>query len=376
MRFTIAKHRSFLSPERLLRMPSRWSSLPEATRAPSRKSPRDVLRGRLPALRPTGRVPAAARGPRPRWAPHLEALQPGARFVGTRRLQPHVDREAASEPGSRCTARTRWRSPASTGRGWCSERLITDVELAPTAADPEAPAWDACGSLPACIDACPTDAILDGGVLDSRSCLSYLSQSRLEQLPSPEAFGDRVYGCDMCQEVCPWNRAPSGGRPPVSRRGRGRVPAARRMAGERRPMRSPSVQRLYVPGRDGRACSETPSGAGRTLSRGDGQQLIDQRRGLGLDAIAQRRRLEHLGVAAVAHDLGDQPLGRAVRDRDDGGVVGGAPRRRGGPPAPSAARLGENRTRAMPTSPPRPVVRSDISGRGWYSSSRSAASLT
>jgi epoxyqueuosine reductase len=43
------------------------------------------------------------------------------------------------------------------------------------------------------------------GVLDARRCLSWLSQSRLPELPHADAFGDRVYGCDICQDVCPWN---------------------------------------------------------------------------------------------------------------------------------------------------------------------------
>ena len=84
--------------------------------------------------------------------------------------------------------------------------LVTDADLAATHADPETAAWDACGECRACIDACPTGAIVEDGVLDARRCLSYLSQSRLEELPFAEAFEDRVYGCDICQDVCPWNR--------------------------------------------------------------------------------------------------------------------------------------------------------------------------
>jgi epoxyqueuosine reductase len=84
--------------------------------------------------------------------------------------------------------------------------LVSDVDLAVTHPHPEQPAWDACGECRACIDACPTDAIVAAGVLDARACLSYLTQSRLEELPHAEAFGDRVYGCDICQDVCPWNR--------------------------------------------------------------------------------------------------------------------------------------------------------------------------
>jgi len=130
--------------------------------------------------------------------------------------------------------------------------LVTDVELAPTHATPEQPAWDACGSCRACIDACPTDAIVDDGVLDARRCLSYLSQSRLQELPFAEAFEDRVYGCDICQDVCPWNRgadrrAASLESDPVDE-------AYPRLADwlEDDPDRlAERYRRLYVPGNDG-----------------------------------------------------------------------------------------------------------------------------
>src|SRR5262249_52553934 len=80
--------------------------------------------------------------------------------------------------------------------------LITTVEL-----DRTAPLDAGCGSCRLCIDACPTNALDEPGVLDATRCLSYSTQS---SSPPPEdvleALGDRVYGCDICQDVCPWNR--------------------------------------------------------------------------------------------------------------------------------------------------------------------------
>jgi epoxyqueuosine reductase len=80
--------------------------------------------------------------------------------------------------------------------------LVTDVKIEPT------PPLDLdCGSCTLCIEACPTGALDEPGVLDSTKCLSYWTQA---PAPIPEEYReelrDQVYGCDICQDVCPWNR--------------------------------------------------------------------------------------------------------------------------------------------------------------------------
>ncbi|WP_396189061.1 tRNA epoxyqueuosine(34) reductase QueG [Flavobacterium sp.] len=81
--------------------------------------------------------------------------------------------------------------------------LIIDLEL-----EYDLPTTDHCGTCTACIDACPTQAIIQPYVVDGSKCISYFTIELKDNLPQEMKgqFNDWVFGCDVCQEVCPWNR--------------------------------------------------------------------------------------------------------------------------------------------------------------------------
>jgi epoxyqueuosine reductase len=81
--------------------------------------------------------------------------------------------------------------------------LIIDLNL-----EYDKPVTDHCGSCTACIDACPTEAIVDPYVVDGSKCISYFTIELKDQIPNSVKgqFDDWMFGCDICQDVCPWNK--------------------------------------------------------------------------------------------------------------------------------------------------------------------------
>jgi epoxyqueuosine reductase len=175
--------------------------------------------------------PGHGRLPRYTWWDAYAALRErldelGRRLDGEYRVlvdaNEHVDREAAARSGVGFYGKNTMLITRRFGSWVVLGTLVTTAELEAT------PLLDAgCGSCTLCIDACPTDALDEPGVLDATRCLSYWTQS---SAPFPEehreALEDRVYGCDICQDVCPWNRGvekrrageapPTGAEPHVS----------------------------------------------------------------------------------------------------------------------------------------------------------------
>jgi epoxyqueuosine reductase len=81
--------------------------------------------------------------------------------------------------------------------------LIVDLDL-----EYDTPVTDHCGSCTACIDACPTNAIVADKVVDGSKCISYFTIELKSEIPTSQKgnFEDWMFGCDICQDVCPWNR--------------------------------------------------------------------------------------------------------------------------------------------------------------------------
>jgi epoxyqueuosine reductase len=181
----------------------------------------------------------------------LDAL--GCRLGGRYRVlvdaNHHVDREGAARAGIGFYGKNTMLITRRFGSWVVLGTLITEREI--DAGDPVAAG---CGSCTLCIDACPTNALDEPGVLDATRCLSYWTQA---PHPIPQeyrpALGAHVYGCDICQDVCPWNRG-------IERRRSAAAPPAETepavslldwlttSAGELRGR----YDRLYVPRNEGR----------------------------------------------------------------------------------------------------------------------------
>jgi epoxyqueuosine reductase len=155
--------------------------------------------------------PGEGRLPRYTWADSYAALREklaglGERLGGAYRVfvdqNQHVDREGAARAGVGFYGKNTLLITRKHGSWVVLGTLVTDVEI-----EPSAPLDLDCGSCTLCIEACPTGALDEPGVVDSTRCLSYWTQA---PRPIPERYrkelGAQVYGCDICQDVCPWNR--------------------------------------------------------------------------------------------------------------------------------------------------------------------------
>jgi epoxyqueuosine reductase len=204
------------------------------------------------------RPPGHGRLPRYTWFDAYEVLREkldelGRRLGGAYRVlvdaNQHVDREAAARSGVGFYGKNTLLITRRYGSWVVLGTLVTRAELEPT------PPLDLdCGECRLCIDACPTGALDEPGTLDSTRCLSYWTQA---PAPPPVEYraelGAQVYGCDICQDVCPWNRGiekrragetlPGGATPHVSL-----VEWLREDPDELRRR----FARLYVPRNDGR----------------------------------------------------------------------------------------------------------------------------
>jgi epoxyqueuosine reductase len=194
MRFTMAQPEVSCHPERLL------------------DGARTVVSAALCYYAPAPHRPAGfGRLARYTWLDHYAELRRrletlGRALGGSYRVlvdaNQHVDREAAVRSGVGFYGKNTMVITRRHGSWVVLGTLVTTVELEPT------PPLDAdCGSCTLCVEACPTGALDDPGVVDATRCLSYWTQAP-EPVPEPyrAELGASVYGCDICQEVCPWNR--------------------------------------------------------------------------------------------------------------------------------------------------------------------------
>ncbi|HEX4745459.1 MAG TPA: tRNA epoxyqueuosine(34) reductase QueG [Gaiellaceae bacterium] len=194
MRFTMSRPDISCHPERLL------------------EGAKTVIAGALCYYRPEPALGAdEGRLPRYTWRDEYALLRQrldelGRRLGGAYRVlvdeSDHVDRAAAVRAGIAFYGKNTLAITRRHGSWVVLGVVVTDVEI-----EPSSPLGLDCGECRLCIDACPTGALDDPGTLDSTRCLSYWTQAPAS---IPEQYraelGPMVYGCDVCQDVCPWNR--------------------------------------------------------------------------------------------------------------------------------------------------------------------------
>lgn len=146
----------------------------------------------------------------------LHQAAPGCRTRCVVDTAPLLERDFARQAGLGWFGKNTMLLNKRLGSWFFLGAVLTDVGL-----EPDTPHETAhCGTCTRCLDACPTDAFVEPYVLDARKCISYLTIELRDQPVPPglrEGMGDWLFGCDVCQDVCPWNRKAPVSREPAYR---------------------------------------------------------------------------------------------------------------------------------------------------------------
>ena len=184
--------------------------------------------------------------------------------------------------------------------------IVTDADL-----PPDEPAAEMCGSCARCLESCPTDAFLAPGLLDAKRCLAYWTIEHRGPIPDDMkiALGDHVFGCDICQEVCPWNEPPRR-RPSLP------FPPGRGIGGE-------GVVSPQIPTRAewlALGPGEWRRRFGATALNRAGRRGLQRNAAASAGATCDRSVLPALSRARKTGDLGLADAARWAADRLEGGV--------------------------------------------------------
>jgi epoxyqueuosine reductase len=137
----------------------------------------------------------------------LDTEVPGSRSHGVTDTAPILERDFARRAGLGWIGKNTMLLNMRRGSFFLLAAFLTNLELEPDSVDEVGH----CGTCTKCLDACPTQAFPEPGVLDARRCISYLTIELKSAIPDElrPGVGDWLFGCDVCQDVCPWNHRPN-----------------------------------------------------------------------------------------------------------------------------------------------------------------------